>query len=135
MSGHGSRDEIRAMLQAARPKFLLPVHGEARHLHLHARLAQSTGLTPENVFILSNGAAWATDGQTAWQEKPVPASDVLVAERHAWPAGKGAKAGGRGRPVERAKRPFSELAVARSGLLVMPEIQSRPAGLPSLARP
>jgi ribonuclease J len=78
VSGHGSRDELKAMLEAARPKFLLPVHGETRHLHLHARLAQSTGMAAENVFILSNGAAWATDGHKAWLEQPVAASDVLV---------------------------------------------------------
>jgi ribonuclease J len=78
VSGHGSRDEMQAMLQAARPKYLLPVHGETRHLHLHARLAESTGLPSENVFILHNGAAWATDGERAWLEAPVAAQDVLV---------------------------------------------------------
>ena len=52
VSGHGSRDEMQAMLQAARPKFLLPVHGEPRHLHLHARLAEEAGMSPDNVFIL-----------------------------------------------------------------------------------
>jgi ribonuclease J len=78
VSGHGSRDEMAAMLKAARPKFLIPVHGETRHLHLHARLAEAEGLAPENVFILNNGAAWVTDGKQAWLDKPVAASDVLV---------------------------------------------------------
>ncbi len=78
VSGHGSRDELAAMIKAARPRFLLPVHGETRHLHLHARLAQDLGLAPDNVFVLHNGAAWATDGQRAWLDKPVAAGDVLV---------------------------------------------------------
>jgi ribonuclease J len=78
VSGHGGRDEMQAMLEAARPKYLLPVHGETRHLHLHARLAQGMGLPNENVFILNNGAAWATDGKTAWLDEPVAARDVLV---------------------------------------------------------
>jgi len=78
VSGHGSRDELAAMIQAARPRFLLPVHGETRHLHLHARLAATLGLAPENVFVLKNGAAWATDGQRAWLDTPVAAGDVLV---------------------------------------------------------
>jgi ribonuclease J len=78
VSGHGSRDEMAAMLDAARPKYLIPVHGETRHLHLHARLAQAHSLPGENVFVLSNGAAWVTDGQKAWLEKPVAAGDVLV---------------------------------------------------------
>ncbi len=78
VSGHGSRDEMTAMLQATRPKYLIPVHGETRHLHLHARLAHDHGLAPENAFILKNGAAWATDGKKAWLDAPVAASDVLV---------------------------------------------------------
>lgn len=78
VSGHGSRDEMLTMLKTTRPKHLLPVHGETRHLHLHARLAQSMGMPADNVHILTNGAAWATDGQKAWLEEPVAASDVLV---------------------------------------------------------
>jgi ribonuclease J len=67
-----------AMLKAARPKFLIPVHGETRHLHLHARLAQAQGIGSDRIFVLSNGAAWTTDGTTAWLDQPVAASDVLV---------------------------------------------------------
>jgi ribonuclease J len=78
VSGHGSRDEMVAMLKAARPKFLIPVHGETRHLHLHARLAQAQGIGSDRIFVLSNGAAWTTDGTTAWLDQPVAASDVLV---------------------------------------------------------
>jgi ribonuclease J len=78
VSGHGSRDDMQTMLQAAQPKYLIPVHGETRHLHLHARLAQSVGLPPENVFILNNGDVWATDGEKAWRDEPVAARDVYV---------------------------------------------------------
>jgi ribonuclease J len=67
-----------AMLEAVRPGYFIPVHGETRHLHLHARLAEQTGVAAENVFILQNGAAWATDGERAWLERPVAAEDVLV---------------------------------------------------------
>lgn len=78
VSGHGSRDEMQAMLKAVKPKFLLPVHGETRHQHLHARLAEASGLAADHVFVLTNGAAWATDGAKAWLEQPVAAADVLV---------------------------------------------------------
>ncbi len=78
VSGHGSRDEMLAMIEAVKPQHLIPVHGETRHLHLHGRLAESTGMASENVFILKNGATWATDGKQAWLEKPVAAGDVLV---------------------------------------------------------
>jgi len=78
VSGHGSREDMRLMLETVKPKFLIPVHGELRHLHLHGRLAQETGLDAKDVFILQNGSSWVTDGQRAWLEAPVPAGDVYV---------------------------------------------------------
>ncbi len=78
VSGHGSRDEMIAMIDAVRPQYFIPVHGEIRHLHLHARMAESLGMAPDNVFILKNGATWTTDGVTAHLGKPVDARDVLV---------------------------------------------------------
>jgi ribonuclease J len=78
VSGHSSRDEMQIMLQSVKPKFLIPVHGETRHLHLHARLAENVGMNPKNVFILNNGSVWATDGTSAWLDTRVPAQDVWV---------------------------------------------------------
>jgi len=78
VSGHGSREDMRIMLEAVRPRFFIPVHGELRHLHLHSRLAQASGLDPERIFILENGACWLTDGQKTWLEDSIPAQDVYV---------------------------------------------------------
>jgi ribonuclease J len=78
VSGHGSRDEMTAMLEAVQPQYLIPVHGEIRHLHLHAKLAEDAGMDPTNVFILNNGAVWETDGVRATLAKPVDARSVLV---------------------------------------------------------
>jgi ribonuclease J len=78
VSGHGSRDDILTMMQAVQPKYLIPVHGETRHLHLHARMAQSVGWSSKNVFVLNNGDVWATDGEKARLDKPVAARDMYV---------------------------------------------------------
>lgn len=78
VSGHGSREDMRMMLEQVRPRFLIPVHGEVRHQHLHARLAQENGLATEDVFILQNGAVWVTDGEKAWLDEAIPAEDVYV---------------------------------------------------------
>jgi ribonuclease J len=78
VSGHGNREDMRLMLENVSPRFLIPVHGEMRHLHLHARLAQENGLNARDIFILQNGESWVTDGEKAWLEEPVTAGDVFV---------------------------------------------------------
>ncbi|MCB0151009.1 MAG: ribonuclease J, partial [Caldilineaceae bacterium] len=55
VSGHGGQDDYMRMFNLVRPQFFIPVHGEYRHLVLHARLAQRFGLPKENVFILEDG--------------------------------------------------------------------------------
>jgi ribonuclease J len=55
VSGHGSRDELRALIRAVRPRHFVPVHGEFRHLARHARLAEETGVAGERIFLAENG--------------------------------------------------------------------------------
>jgi ribonuclease J len=53
--GHGSQEELKLLISLVRPKFFVPVHGEYRHLSLHADLARSMGIPTDNTFILENG--------------------------------------------------------------------------------
>jgi ribonuclease J len=80
VSGHASQEEEKLMLNLVRPKYFIPIHGEYRHLALHARLAQSIGIPAENVFIIENGAIVEFDehGNARVAPETVPASDVLV---------------------------------------------------------
>jgi ribonuclease J len=78
VSGHGSRDEMRAMIETVQPRFLIPAHGETRHLHLHAQLGVEAGMKRESIFILKNGAQWLSDGQSAWTEDSLALDDVYV---------------------------------------------------------
>lgn len=78
VSGHGSQDEMRTMIETVRPRYLIPAHGESRHLYLHAQLAGQAGMSADNVFILKNGAQWMTDGQNAWTDESMAVDDVYV---------------------------------------------------------
>ncbi len=53
--GHGSQEELKLLLNLVKPRFFVPIHGEYRHLSLHARLAQSLGMPKENTFVLEDG--------------------------------------------------------------------------------
>ncbi len=53
--GHASQEELKLLLRLVKPKYFVPVHGEYRHLNLHARLAHSVGIPAENTFVLEDG--------------------------------------------------------------------------------
>jgi ribonuclease J len=55
VSGHASQEEMKLLLQLVRPRHFIPIHGEIRHLKLHAALARQVGLDPENIAIVENG--------------------------------------------------------------------------------
>lgn len=55
VSGHAGAEELKLVLSIVKPRSFMPVHGEATHLRAHARLAEATGVPPENVFICENG--------------------------------------------------------------------------------
>jgi ribonuclease J len=52
VSGHPARDELKKLYKLVRPKYLVPTHGEWRHLSAQAALAQEEGITP---LLLENG--------------------------------------------------------------------------------
>ncbi len=78
-SGHAHRDELREMLEAVRPKFFVPIHGEYRHLVKHRRLAVDTGVAPERAVILENGdpISLTADGGMRLEDK-ILADSILV---------------------------------------------------------
>src|ERR1700754_426831 len=64
VSGHGSQEELRVMINLVRPKFFIPVHGDFRHLQRHARLAMDIGIS-ENAFLLEDGDVLELDQTSA----------------------------------------------------------------------
>lgn len=53
--GHGSQEELKLLLNLVKPRFFVPIHGEYRHLSLHARMARTLGLPETNIFVMENG--------------------------------------------------------------------------------
>ncbi len=54
-SGHAYQEELLEMIQAVRPEYFIPIHGEYRHLIKHARLARDSGVDQGKVLVLENG--------------------------------------------------------------------------------
>lgn len=77
-SGHAHRDELRAMIEAVRPRHFVPVHGEYRHLVKHCRLARECGVAPERTIILENGNPVTFTPEGARFGEHVPVDFILV---------------------------------------------------------
>jgi len=76
--GHGSQEELKLMLNLVKPKFFMPIHGEYRHLSLHASLAQSIGIPEENTFLLEDGDILELSPQSARVAGKVTSGNVYV---------------------------------------------------------
>jgi len=78
VSGHGSQEELKLMLNLVKPKYFIPIHGEYRMLRIHADLAEEVGIEPENVFVLDNGDTVEFQNGQAAKGAKVPAGRVLI---------------------------------------------------------
>lgn len=57
VSGHASQEDIRIMVETARPKYLVPIHGEYRMLFRHKEFVKNhiPGYSDENIILIENG--------------------------------------------------------------------------------
>lgn len=77
-SGHAHREELRAVLEAARPHLFIPVHGEYRHLIKHCRLAHECGVPKDCTILLEDGHPLTLLPQGIRLEERIPAECTLV---------------------------------------------------------
>jgi ribonuclease J len=79
VSGHGSAEELRLILNLVRPRFFVPIHGEYRQLAKHAQLAQHLShLGLEATFILESGDTLEIDSTGARKGEPVTVGRVCI---------------------------------------------------------
>ena len=99
VSGHAFREELKLMINLTKPKYFIPIHGEYRHLILHARLAEQVGILHENVLLAENGNIIEFDKNAGRVKESVVTGRVLI-------DGKGI--GDVGRSVLKERRLLSE---------------------------
>ena len=78
VSGHAAQEEQKLVLSLLKPKYLVPVHGEFRHLRHHANTAIGMGIPEENIFVLENGERLEFTNGEARKLDPVSAGMFLV---------------------------------------------------------
>ena len=78
VSGHACQDELKIIHALVKPKFFVPLHGEQRHLRIHAKLAQEMGMHPNHILISDIGKVMEFTPNSAKINGTVPAGRVFV---------------------------------------------------------
>ena len=77
VSGHGSQEEMRLLINLVRPKYFIPVHGDYRLLVRHAGLAMETGAV-EHSIVIEDGDVLELDKNDARKKDKVTAGRILI---------------------------------------------------------
>ncbi len=78
VSGHACQEELKIIHALVKPKFFIPIHGEQRHLKVHARLARDMGMDPNNIIISEIGKVIELTADSAKINGTVPSGRVFV---------------------------------------------------------
>ena len=78
VSGHACQEELKIIHALVKPKFFIPVHGEQRHLQIHAKLAKSMGMKPNHIVVGEIGSVFELSSKTCKLGAAVPAGMVMV---------------------------------------------------------
>jgi ribonuclease J len=78
VSGHASREELVLFHNIVEPEYVVPVHGEHRHLAAHGEIAELTGCLPDHVLICEDGDTVVLEDRAVTQGDGVPTSHVYI---------------------------------------------------------
>ena len=78
VSGHACQEELKLIHVLTKPKFFIPVHGEARHLHQHARMAHELGMPEKNIRVPELGQVFELSRNSMSSAGTVPVGSILI---------------------------------------------------------
>lgn len=78
VSGHASQEDGRLLLNIIRPKYLVPIHGEVKHLKGHMEMAVEQGMKEENVIFFMAGEKLIFENKELIGKEEIPAGKMYV---------------------------------------------------------
>ncbi len=78
VSGHASAGELRFVYNITKPRYVLPVHGEWRHLLANAKVAESVGIPEKRILLIDDGVSVDLDPERAAVSGYTPVGFVYV---------------------------------------------------------
>jgi len=78
VSGHACQEELKMMLALTKPTYVIPLHGETRMLHQHAKLAREMGVESKNILVSGIGHVIELSPKSIKENGEVPSGRVMV---------------------------------------------------------
>ncbi len=78
VSGHAYQEELKMMMALVKPKCFVPLHGEYRHLSIHAKIAQQMGINPKNIVVADIGQVIELTSRSIKRNGSVTSGKVFV---------------------------------------------------------
>ena len=78
VSGHASQEELKLLMQLTQPRYLIPIHGELRHLIKHARLGRSLGMDDDHLLLAGNGDRLRFENGGVSRLEPIEVGRIFV---------------------------------------------------------
>lgn len=78
VSGHGSQEDLKMMLNLMQPKYFIPIQGEYKMLIAHSKLAQQVGLQKSQIFIADKGDIVEYKNDKMRMSGRVQAGNILI---------------------------------------------------------
>jgi len=84
VSGHASQEDIKIVVEAARPKYIVPIHGEYRMLFRHKEFIRNhiEGYTDENIILIENGDVLELDDYSASVVEHHDIGKIFIDDQH-----------------------------------------------------
>ena len=78
--GHGQQEDLEYMLQLARPKFLMPVHGHLSMLYAMKEIGLRKGMPEQNIVVVENGNVVRVNPNSISVDKKSVASELVMVD-------------------------------------------------------
>ena len=78
VSGHGSAEELKLMLNLVRPKYFIPIHGEYRQLWRHLEMAKELAAVSEETLLIESGDVLEFDEEGVHRRGRVPVGRICI---------------------------------------------------------
>ncbi|HZQ29724.1 MAG TPA: ribonuclease J [Patescibacteria group bacterium] len=80
VSGHGSQEEIKELIQLTKPKKLIPISGTFRHMYAYKNLAMDLGYKRQDILLVDDGQEIIFGKEGAHLGRLIPTKNVYVDE-------------------------------------------------------